>query len=63
MQVLESNFRDSANVHYAYCGDPFLEADGMSINTSLMVDGLHPNGKGWAFIGACLQPYFDKYMN
>lgn len=50
-------------MHYAYCGEPFLEPDGVSINTSLMVDGLHPNGKGWAFIGACLQPYFDKYMD
>ncbi len=61
-QALSYRFQNSQTVNYVYCGEPFLNADGASINTDLMIDGLHPNGKGWELIGNCLQPYFDKYM-
>ena len=46
----------SLNIHYINPGKVFLKSDG-KIDEAMFSDGLHPNEKGYAKLGAAIKPY------
>ena len=48
-------------VHYVYCGERFVNANGEGIVRALMKDGLHPDAPGLEILSRCLAPLVAKY--
>lgn len=53
----------TSGVNFMDCGLVFLTANKKGLDASLMADAIHPTGKGWDKLGACMSPVVAQLMN